>query len=138
MSTVEPPKHIARRIHDGIWALDTLVLVVRRPDVTVMFTVLAALAPTTALVATLLLADSTLLVFTARTAKYHEAGASELSVALRRVMSSTMTLCVSDDALVPYTTLNRARLVNVDPSELVVGAVQFTVAVPEPQLQVSV
>ena len=67
----------------------------------VMATERAAVAPVTALVATLLLADSTLAVFTARTAKYQVPGVSELMVAERAVMSSTMTLFVSDVLLVP-------------------------------------
>ena len=67
----------------------------------VMATERAAVAPATALVATLLLADSALAVFTARTAKYQVPGASELMVAERRVMSSTVTLLVSAVLLVP-------------------------------------
>ena len=67
----------------------------------VMATERAAVAPVTALVATLLLADSTLAVLTARTAKYQVPGASELMVVERCVMSSTVTLLVSAVLLVP-------------------------------------
>src|SRR5690349_13486256 len=67
----------------------------------VIDTVFAACAPVTALLATLLLLDSVPAVLTARTAKYHVPGDSELTVAERRVMSSTVTLLFSAVVLVP-------------------------------------
>src|SRR5690349_21464332 len=119
----------------------TLVdLVVRLPDdVTVTPTVFAAVAPLTALVATLLSADSTPLLFTTRTLKYQVAGASEPTVKLRALGSLTLALCVNEVLLVPYSTLKLARSVRVVPSVFRVGATQLTMAEPAPlQLQVRV
>ena len=64
-------------------------------------TVLAALAPVTTLDETLLSADSTWLAFTARTLKYHVAGASALIVVAVEEMSLTSRTRVSEVLLVP-------------------------------------
>ena len=69
--------------------------------VMVMFTVRAACEPATVLLATLLLSDSAAAELTARTAKYHVPGASELMVAERLVTSLMMVLFVSAVLLVP-------------------------------------
>jgi hypothetical protein len=79
-----------------------------------------------------------LLLLMARTAKYQVPAASEPIVVLRRVGSSITVLRSSAALLVPYRTLYLARFVNGVPLVLVVGAVQVTVAEPDPQVQVSV
>src|SRR5215510_9886357 len=103
-----------------------------------MFTVFAALAPVIAFVCTVPLSDSTPLVFTARMVKYQvpwPSAAMVVDVARGSLMVVTL---LSELALMPYSTLKPARSVSVVPSVLRVGAVQFSVALPLPQVQVNV
>jgi hypothetical protein len=104
----------------------------------VIATVFAALALVIALLVTVLLADSTLLEFTARTAKYHVPVPSAVIVVLVAFGSLIDLLCDNAVALLPNSTLNPDRFVSALLSVFVVGAVQDTVAEPPPQLQVSV
>src|SRR6185436_11449800 len=84
------------------------------------------------------LSDSAWLEFTARTAKYQVPAPNDDSVLLVALGSLTIWLWLSALALVPNSTLNPARSVSGVPLVFVVGAVQFTVALPPPHEQVSV
>src|SRR3954470_10749949 len=87
--------------------------------VTVMDTVLAAVAEFTVFCARPLFADSTPLLFTARTVKYQVPVASAGTMALVALGLVTAWLLVSDVELLPNRILKLARSVSALPSVLV-------------------
>src|SRR6195256_2026148 len=101
-------------------------------------TVLAALALATLFCATLLLSDSSCLLFTARTAKYQVPPGNAVTDVPREAESLMTFCCPSELALVPYNTLKPARSASVELSVFCVGAVQVRLALPLFQVQVSV